>query len=292
MTRTDEQGTTPVPGGEVWWRRIGDGPGTPLLLLHGGPGMSSLGSADWLGDLPDQRPVVFYDQLGGGRSERPGDPALWTVERFVAELEAVRSGLGLSDVVLAGHSWGTMLATSYLATRPAGVRGVVLASPCLDAQQWARDQLEHLAALPADVRDTIERCERDGSTDSAEYDAAMRVFYARHLCRLDPWPDVVEELLAELNTDVYGRMWGSSEWHVTGTLRGFDARPVLPTIDVPVLFTAGEHDEARPATVRAQAALVPDAEVHVLPGASHLTYVEVPDEHRAAVAGFLDRRGL
>jgi proline iminopeptidase len=254
--------------------------------------MSSVGSAEWLGDLPEDRPVVFYDQLGGGRSDRPQDDSLWTVDRFVAELAAVRSALGLDDVVLAGHSWGTMLATSYLATRPTGVRAVVLASPCLDARQWARDQLDHLAALPADVRATIERCEREGSTDSPAYDAAMRVFYARHLCRLDPWPDVVEQLLAELNTDVYGRMWGSSEWHVTGTLAGFDARAVLPTLEVPVLFTAGEHDEARPSTVRAQAALVPDAEVHVLPGASHLTYVEVPDQHRAVVAGFLARRGL
>ena len=87
-------------------------------------------------------------------------------------------------------------------------------------------------------------------------------------------------------------MWGSSEWHVTGTLSGFDARPVLPTIDVPVLFTAGEHDEARPATVRAQAALVPDAEVHVVADASHLTYVEAPDRHREVVSGFLERRGL
>jgi proline iminopeptidase len=254
--------------------------------------MSSLGSAGWLGDLPASRPVVFYDQLGGGRSDRPQDPSLWTVDRFVDELGAVRSALGLVEVVLVGHSWGTMLATSYLATRPEGVRAVVLASPCLDARQWARDQQAHLAALPVEVRATIERCERDGSTDSAEYDAAMRVFYARHLCRLDPWPEVVEDLLGQLNTDVYGLMWGSSEWHVTGTLSEFDARPVLPTIDVPVLFTVGEHDEARPETVRAQAALVSDAEVRVLPGTSHLTYVEAPDAHRAAVAGFLDRRGL
>ena len=292
MAYLDEQGRVPVPGGRVWWRRIGDGPGTALLLLHGGPGASSLGSAEWLGDLPAERPVVFYDQLGSGASDHPDDPALWTVDRFVAELAAVRDALGLDEVVLVGHSWGTMLATSYLAIAPEGVRGVVLSSPCLDAQQWARDQLAHLAALPEDVRETIERCERDGHTDGEEYAGAMQVFYERHLCRLDPWPESMTRMMAELNTDVYGPMWGASEWHVTGTLGGFDARPVLPAIDVPVLMLAGEHDEATPETVRAQAELVPDATVHVFPGASHMTYVEVPDDYRTVLTGFLAERGL
>ena len=206
MGYPDEQGTVAVPGGRGWWRRIGDGPGTPLLLLHGGPGMASAGLADWLGDLPATRPVVLYDQLGSGRSDRPDDPSLWTLERFVEELGVVREELGLETVNLLGHSWGTMLAASYLATRPAGVRSVVFSSPCLDAQQWARDQQDHLAALPDDVRDTIERCEREGRTATEDYATAMTVFYQRHLVRLDPWPDQVVDLLQDINLDVYGHM--------------------------------------------------------------------------------------
>lgn len=292
MSHPDEQGTLPVPGGRVWYRRIGDGAGTPLLLLHGGPGLSSACLADWLGDLPASRPVVLYDQLGGGRSDRPDDPSLWTLERFVEELGVVRAELGLETVNLLGHSWGTMLVASYLATGPEGVRSVVFSSPCLDARQWALDQQGLLADLPADVRETIERCEREGRTDSEDYATAMAAHSQQHVVRLDPWPQNVVDMLQDLNLDVYGHMWGSSEWNVTGTLSGFDARDVLPTIEVPVLFTAGEHDEARPETVRSHADLVPDATMHVFDGASHLTYLEVPEDYRGVVGGFLDERGL
>jgi proline iminopeptidase len=278
------EGTIPVHGGEVWWRRVGDGPGRPVLLLHGGPGSSSLGTDRWLGDLPDQRPVVYYDQLGGGRSSRPDDVSLWTVDRFVAELGTVRATLELPEVHLVGHSWGSMLLASYLGTEPSGVLTATFSSPCLDAQQWARDQEHHLAALPAEVRATIERCERAGTTDSADYQAAMIAYYQRHVLRADPWPEIAYEMVADINPSVYGHMWGSSEWHVTGTLQHFDARPLLSEITLPLLFTCGEYDEARPETVRAQAALARDARLHVFAGASHMTQLEVPDEYRRVLA--------
>jgi proline iminopeptidase len=99
------EGMLDVPGGRVWYRRIGGGPGIPLLALHGGPGGTSC-RFEALTPLADERPVIFYDQLGSGRSDRPADTTLWRVERFVDELEAVRRGLGLERLHLLGHSWG------------------------------------------------------------------------------------------------------------------------------------------------------------------------------------------
>jgi pimeloyl-ACP methyl ester carboxylesterase len=105
--------------------------------------------------------------------------------------------------------------------------------------------------------------------------------------RADPWPALALELVSGINASVYGHMWGSSEWHVTGTLADFDVRPVLPGLTLPVLFTCGEHDEARPDTAQAaQAALAPDARVHVFAGASHLTQL-VPDEYRRVLSEFV-----
>jgi proline iminopeptidase len=283
----DKQGHIAVPGGRVWYRRIGEGSGTPLLVLHGGPGSSTLGQDLWLGDLPSEREVVLYDQLGSGRSDKPDDPSLWRVDRFVEELAAVRAALDLEEVCLLGQSWGTMLAASYLATGPSGVQAVIFSSPCLDAVQWEADQRALLARMPEEVRETVERCEQAGTTDSPEYQEAMLAYYHRHVCRLDPWPDIFQEIIAGLNHQVYGLMWGASDFTVTGTLRNFDARPWLPDLEMPVLFTCGEYDEARPETVDQHRRLVPGAAMHVYEGASHVTSLEVPDAYRAVVGGFL-----
>ena len=281
-----QEGRIPVTGGQVWYRAEGDGDGVPLLALHGGPGSDSGAFADGPRYLGDDRRVVVYDQLGSLRSDQPDDVALWTVERFVEELGQVRAALGLDEVHLLGHSWGSMLAASYLATRPAGVRSVVFSSPCISARDWRGDQLAWAEQLPADVREVITRAEAEGTTDSAEYEEAMLVYYRRHVCRLDPWPPVVEQMFADMNTDVYGHMWGPSEFTVTGTLRDFDATPVLRELDLPVLFVCGEHDEAAPSTVRRHAALVPRARVEVVADASHMTMLEQPDAYWRIVRDF------
>ena len=103
------EGFVAVPGGRVWYKVVGSGSGTPLLLLHGGPGATSH-YLEPLSALGDERPVIFYDQLGCGRSDRPSDTNLWRVERFVEELKMVRQTLGLRRLHILGHSWGAMLA--------------------------------------------------------------------------------------------------------------------------------------------------------------------------------------
>ncbi len=198
------------------------------------------------------------------------------MDRFVAELAIVGDAVGLDEVHLVGHSWGAMLLASYLATGPAGVRTATFSSPCLDAHQRDADQQAHLGSLPPEVRATIERCERDGTTQSEEYQAAMLAFFQRHMWRKNRQPDLSARMRAGLNRAVYAHTWGSSEWRVTGTLADFDARPWLADLPQPLLFTCGEHDEARPETVRNHAALARDARVHVFEGAAHLAHLEAP----------------
>jgi proline iminopeptidase len=98
----------PVVNGKykVWTKRVGKG-SIKLLVLHGGPG----GNHVMLGALAYFLPeagveVYFYDQLGCGYSDRPDDMSLWTVDRYVEEVEEVRRGLGLDNFILYGHSWG------------------------------------------------------------------------------------------------------------------------------------------------------------------------------------------
>src|SRR5262249_58950915 len=122
------EGFIEVPGGRVWYRSVGGSAGdgrTPLLCLHGGPGFTHY-YLEPLEALADRRQVIFYDQLGCGRSDRPEDPSLWTVDRFVEEGAQVRSALGLDRLHLFGSSWGGMLAVEYVLDRRPGLAGRML----------------------------------------------------------------------------------------------------------------------------------------------------------------------
>ena len=127
---------------------------TPVLLIHGGPGGHSC-VFDPLADvLSRHRPVIVYDQLGSGRSGRPLDPALWSLDRYVDEIARLRKALGLKRVHLVGHSWGGSLAAQYLiATRPAGVASVVLAGPLLSTERWIADANIPRSQLPGVARE-------------------------------------------------------------------------------------------------------------------------------------------
>lgn len=275
-----------VPGGRIAVRRISGGGGTPLLVLHGGPGMAS-DYLEPLAALAKERPVVFYDQLGCGRSDRPRDPSLWRVDRFVEEVRRVREALDLSSVVLLGHSWGGCLAATYALTGPSGLAGLILASPLLSTDRWLEDAAVLRAELPPEVRAVLDRHEAMGSTDCPEYLAAALAFYKRHLCRLDPWPEALERTWGNMGTEVYVSMWGPTEFNATGSLRGYDLTSDLPRISVPTLFTCGRHDEARPATVEGFRDLVPGATLAVFEQSSHTPHLEEPERYLEVVGSFL-----
>ena len=285
-------GFVAVEGGRVAYEVHGTGTRTPLLVLHGGPGIPH----DYLENLAllgDERPVVFYDQLGCGLSDRPDDPSLWTRERFAREVGAVRSALGLEEIVLYGHSWGSILAVDYLTgaggQRPSGVRGVILAGPSLSIPRWIEDSRRLIASLPPDVGAAILEGERTGATDSEAYHAATKVFYERYVCNSDPWPEGLERAFAGMGQQVYVSMNGPTEFTITGPLRSVDVTPRLGELGVPALFICGEHDEATPESTRAYAALTPDSEVVVIEGAAHVANFDRPAEYMSALRHWMSQ---
>jgi proline-specific peptidase len=281
-------------GYRTWYGVVGDGeePGKlPLLCLHGGPG----GTHDYIEPLEGMaatgRRVVFYDQLGCGKSDLPDDLSLWTVELFVEEVGAVREALGLDRVHLFGNSWGGMLAMEYALTQPAGLESLVLASAPASIPQWVEETGRLRAQLPADVQAVLDRHEAAGTTDDAEYTEAAMVFNRRHVCRVDPWPDCVLRSFdfIERHGVVYRTMNGPSEFHVTGTLREWSVVDRLGEIDVPTLVVTGEHDEATPAINHTVAEGIPGAESVILADASHMAHVERTEDYLRLLDVFVSR---
>ena len=282
------QGFVDVPGGPVWYNVAGKGPGIPLLVLHGGPGGTSCGFT-LLEPLGDQRPIVRYDQLGTGRSGRPDDLSLWTVEHFVEELHVLRMELGLDQMHLLGHSWGGSLAAAYVLEKGTdGIASVILSSPLLSTPLWVADANIQRSQLPEDVQRTLVEHEEAGTTDSEEYEAASEVYYERHMYageKPEPNPECAS---APWSQFIYEYMWGPQEFYATGTLVDFDVTDRLYEIDVPVLFLTGQFDEARPETVASFQKLVPGSQFTIIMDAGHATLSKKPQEYRTILENFLD----
>jgi proline iminopeptidase len=289
-----EEGYIEVTGGRVWYQKFNENSGgTPVIILHGGPGSSSY-SLEGLQALQEDRPVILYDQLGCGRSDRPTDKSLWQLDRFVEELEQVRGALNLDEVHILGHSWGTTLAAAYCLTKPRGVKSVIFSSPCLSAPRWEKDQIENLKKLPFEIQETIKYCEENGTTDSEEFKAAIQEFNKVFVCRVqeEPDPEWVKRGSGYRNPEIYNIMWGPSEFSVKGNLKFFDCTSRLHEISCPTLFTCGRYDEATPESTEYFSSLMPNGQFHVFENSAHLPYFEEKDEFLRVVGNFLNKIDL
>ena len=285
-----KEGFLTVPGGKAWYRIVGnDRPGIPLVTLHGGPGAPH-DYLEPLEGLADERPVIFYDQLGCGNSERPDDLALWNNGRFIDELLKVQEGLGLTKIHLMGQSWGTLLAGEYmLREKPQHVCSLILSGPFFSASRWLADQQNYLTGLPEEIQTVVRQAEAMKEFDSPAYQEAMRVFYSKHVCRLNPWPEAMNRTIEKMGVPVYQSMCGPSEFTMTGSLKNTELVNRLKEIKVPVLFTCGRYDEATPETTAIYQQALPGSEMVVIEDASHEHHLEKPQEYLELVRNFLRR---
>jgi L-proline amide hydrolase len=283
-------------GHRTWYRVLGDittdGP-PPAILCHGGPGATH----DYLESMASLaergRACVFYDQLGNGHSQHLPDapPEFWAPELFQRELHALIDELGVrSGYHVVGQSWGGMLAMLHALEHPTGLRSIVVCNSPSGMRLWVEEANRLRRDLPPDVQATLTTHETEGTTDSPEYEAATQVFYERHVCRLEVWPDYVHRSFAMMasNPTVYHTMNGPSEFHTIGSLLDWDITDRLPEIDVPTLLVSGEFDEATPLIVERIHARIPNARWELVAGASHLTHVEEPEIWTELVGVFLD----
>lgn len=282
------EGFVQVPGGRVWYHITGSGDRTPLLLLHGGPGGRSC-AFSVLDDLAADRRVIRYDQLGSGLSDRPTDLNLWRTERFVDELDAVRTALGLRELHILGHSWGSTLAIEYLLTKgQQGVVSVVLSSPLISTPRWLADARRLRATLPEPVQAALDQCEAVETADDPSCRAANDVFEEHFVRGAKTLPAVPECEGVTGGDPVYRHMWGAAEFTATGVLRDYDRTDRLGELRLPVLFLAGRHDEAIPETVADFQRRVPGAKMAVFEHSAHASYRTETAEYVRIVRQFLE----
>ena len=285
-----------TPSGEfqVWTKRVGNNADLKVLFLHGGPGATSelYESFDtWFPRAGIE--YYFYDQLGSFRSSQPDDASLWTLGRFVDEVEQVRQALGLDsgNFVLLGQSWGGLLAMEYAVHHQQQLKGLVISNMMSSAplyNAYASDVL--MPAMDQDVLAEIKELEAEGQTEDPRYEKLlMEHHYVLHVCRmpLSDWPDPVTRSIGHINPAIYVPMQGPSELGLSGTLEDWDRSRDLQHIEVPTLVIGATHDTMDPGHMRWMSGQLPQGRYLHCPDGSHLAQFDDPGHYFPGLIDFL-----
>jgi proline iminopeptidase len=267
-------------GCRLWTTRRGNG--DPLVLCHGGPGFWDT-FGDLAGLLGDVATVHRWDQRGCGRSDRRGP---WTVDRALADLDAVLDHHGLARTALLGHSWGAELALRYALARPGRVTGLVYVSGIgVDPEEtWHEDYERNFRDR---LGDDLERWRalkgRERRTEAEERELELLWLSAEYVDRARAREHAEHELTPYLGTNWdCSRALNADRRRSLGGLLGACA-----TLAVPVLLVDGAHDLRPRRAVHSLEWALPAARRVVLAGAGHLPWVEEPAAFRTAVTRFL-----
>ncbi|OBB69835.1 proline iminopeptidase-family hydrolase [Mycobacterium sp. 852014-50255_SCH5639931] len=280
------EGTIAVPGGTVWFKRVGAGAGLPLLVVHGGPGLPHTYLRS-LERLADEREVIYWDQLGCGKSERPSNRELWTMQRSVAEMDAVVAGLGLNRFHIFGNSWGGMMAQQYALDVPSRAVSLTISNSIASIPQFSEMVARLKSELDPATQSTIGRHEAAGTTYTAEYQDAIRTWNETYLCRVRPWPPELLEAFAAMGTDIFETMFGPSDFHIVGTIKEWDVFDRLPEITLPTLILAGRFDECVPEHMWDMHQRIAGSRFVFFEESAHMPFIEEPAKFDSVMRDFL-----
>src|SRR5579872_45047 len=277
------EGYVKVLGYWIFYKSFGEPKKGTVLCLHGGPGgshdsgipMAKLSNAGYR--------VIFYDQLGCGKSDQPPDQALYNVERYVEEVEGVRTGLGLGKIHLYGHSWGGFLNVAYAIKYSSNLKSLLVSSGSSSTPLCAREMWRLRSELPQQLQETLGKYETEGDYQNDEYLRAVDEVYKRHLCRLDPWPPTIKSMVEQKRRGfpgfVYKLMWGPNEFFPVGTIRYWDVTDELGNIETPALITNGRYDEVTPKNGEVLKQGIKGSKFVVFENSSHSARIEEPEKY-------------
>jgi len=261
-----------------------------LFCLNGGPGLPCDYLRDALVPLADQGwRVVIHDQLGTGASDHPDDPALWTLARYVEEVELVLAALGLARVCFLGHSWGGWCGIEYALAHPERIAAMIWSNTCADIPQL-RAEIDRLrGALGAETVAMMQGFEAIGAYGHPAYAAAVELLDFRHIRRLPERPLPVQRSRAGFNFPIYMKIQGPNEYHYVGEIAAWNRIAELGRLTQPALVINGQHDVITPACGMRLARALPNATMAVPRNSSHSPFYEEPEAYRALLLEFLGR---
>jgi proline iminopeptidase len=264
-----------IAGGyKVWTKRFGNNERIKVLLLHGGPAMTHEYMECFQSFFP-QANIEFYeyDQLGSYYSDQPTDTNLWTIARFVEEVEQVRQALGLTpdNFFLLGNSWGGILAMEYALKYQQNLKGLIVCNMTADFGKYEAYNAQLRSQLRPSLLDSLKFYEdREDYENPVYLDLVVNEYYKRHICRMDEFPEPVNRTFKHVNGEVYVYMQGPSEFVPGGILKGWSVWDRLSEIKVPTLTVGATYDTMNPAEMEEMSTLVQRGRYLHCPNGSHL----------------------
>ena len=275
-------------GHKIMTYTFGDGPET-LLLVSGGPGCP----CNFLRDTHENYTkmglrVVTWDQLGCGESDSIDDPSFWEIDRFVDEVEHVRTSLNLGNIHLLGQSWGGVLGLEYILRYPHAVKTFIITSSAFNIPMMQRGFERHKAALGHETTLMMAMREGNGTTNHPEYQAAYTLLAYRHICRFPEWPECLIASM-KISKKMLSKIFGKYLFNCTGLLRNYDRTSDLHQISQPCLIIHGEYDYIVSECATLSRDYLPSAELQILKNCSHHTFLEDPQSYHKILGSFLSK---
>lgn len=278
----------------VWTKRTGNNPDIKVLLLHGGPGATHEYFEVFDSFLPGAGvEYYYYDQLGSYYSDQPDDERLWTIPRFVEEVEQVRKALGMGpdNFYLLGSSWGGLLAMEYALKYQDNMKGLIISNMMASLPAYGRYAEEVLYGRldPAALEEILALEAAEDYANPRYEELLMQEHYTRHVLRrpADEWPEPVIRSFDHLNYDIYLMMQGPSELGIAGTLADWDRTADIHKITVPTLVTVARWDTMDPEHMRWMVEEMPNARALNLPEGSHLAFYDDAERYFTGLIRFL-----
>ncbi|HEY3930423.1 MAG TPA: proline iminopeptidase-family hydrolase [Candidatus Koribacter sp.] len=296
-----EEGLVDANGVMIYYMAVGHG--SPLVIVHGGPGASHDYFLPNLYLLARHNRLIFIDERGSGRSPKLDDVKQYTVENMADDVEAVRKALNLGKISLLGHSYGGVLAQAYALKYQQNLSHLILASTFPSTKQMNEVLAREKNAMPEDKRKRLEELEKAGLFGKGEawehgrYPAEYATLawgdgYFPFIYGARPDPNYDPQGQNTTNSWLlYREMWGSDgEFVIDGNLKSVEYLDQLATIKVPTLIIVGEHDECDPSLSKEMNSKIAGSKLVILPNSGHMTFEDQPAMFMQAVGDFVNDR--
>lgn len=279
-----EQGIKEINGTKLYYKIIGSE--EPILVVHGGPGLSHDYFLPSLNSLSDKHKLIFYDQRASGKSDMNGDPKSITLDNFIKDIDELRVTFGIEKLNVMAHSWGGILAMKYAIMYPDKIKSLLLVNSVGASSEIATLTNSELAKRFTQ-KDSVQRAHILNSEEFQKRSAKsigslMKIGFKHQF--------YTKTFIDSLNLSINENYITSNQLlqNLASDLNEFDFHADLKTIQCPTLLIYGSYDPLTSLAGTKIHAMIANSELIVLDECGHFPFIEKQNEFNEVLTDFME----